>query len=79
VIEVNSAPGLESSTLEAWVNTIRVHLADLARPAVQSAARGQRSAAGANRDNDQQWLDDLANNAQPEEAAAIRRLLGRMG
>ena len=79
VIEVNSAPGLESSTLEAWVNTIRVYLADLARPAAQSAARGQGSAAGANRDNDQQWLDDLANNAQPEEAAAIRRLLGRMG
>lgn len=82
VIEVNSAPGLESSTLEAWVNTIRAHLADLARPAAQqrsSAARGRSSAAGAARDNDQQWLDDLANNAEPEEAAAIRRLLGRMG
>jgi glutathione synthase/RimK-type ligase-like ATP-grasp enzyme len=82
VIEVNSAPGLESSTLEAWVTALQTRLVDLARPAAQqrsSAARGRSSAAEAARGNDQQWLDDLANNAEPEEAAAIRRLLGRMG
>jgi glutathione synthase/RimK-type ligase-like ATP-grasp enzyme len=82
VIEVNSAPGLERSTLDAWVNTLQTYLADLARPAARqqgSAARGRGAAERADRGDDQQWLDDLANNAQPEEAAAIRRLLGRMG
>ncbi len=73
VIEVNSAPGLETSTLTAWVDAFQARLADLARPPAA------RQAAAANRGESQQWLDNMSAEANEEEAAAIRRLMGRLG
>ena len=75
IIEVNSAPGLERSTLDAWVAAFQARINDIQRPPAQ-----QRSAArSANRSENQQWLDNMAAEANEEEAAAIRRLMGRLG
>jgi glutathione synthase/RimK-type ligase-like ATP-grasp enzyme len=79
VIEVNSAPGLERTTLDTWVNTMQTYLRNLAAPArAQQPQRQAAAAAQANRDENQEWLDNLAQEAGPEEAAAVRRLLGRL-
>jgi glutathione synthase/RimK-type ligase-like ATP-grasp enzyme len=76
VIEVNSAPGLERTTLDTWVTTLQNHLRGLAAPA--RAQRQQQAAGGGDRDDNQEWLDNLAREAGPDEAAAVRRLLGRL-
>lgn len=81
VIEVNSAPGLERTTLDTWVNTFQTYLRNLAAPARaerQQAPRQAQAAAQADRDDNQAWLDNLAREAGPDEAAAVRRLLGRL-
>jgi hypothetical protein len=84
VIEVNSAPGLERTTLDTWVNTLQAYLRDLAAPARAERQPPRQAAAAANaegqgdRDENQAWLDHLAQEAGPEEAAAVRRLLGRL-
>ena len=79
VIEVNSAPGLERSTLDAWVTAFQSRLEVIAQPAAAGRQAGRQAAAPVNRSENQAWLDNMAGEASEEEASAIRRLMGRLG
>jgi len=75
VIEVNSAPGLERSTLDAWVAAFQARINNRA----EVAAAAPQAAPRADRGDNQNWLGQMAEEASEEEAAAIRRLMGRLG
>ena len=86
VIEVNSAPGLERTTLDTWVEAFQAKLQEIeqARQAAEAPpARRQAAAAAAapaeNLGGNREWVQNLARDMNEEEATGLRALLERMG
>jgi hypothetical protein len=82
VIEVNSAPGLERRTLDAWVNAFQGKFTELEMGRQQVPAdnrvAAQAAAAAAPLGGDRGWLQDLAEGMTEREATGLRALLERL-
>ena len=93
VIEVNTAPGLERTTLDTWVTAFQTKLQEIeqqrqqddaprqaARPARPARQAGAGAGAGAEAlEGNRAWVQNLAQDMNEEEATGLRALLERMG